>query len=244
MGKKHLAATSISADKLTAPKAIDQQLRKLVLMSWPDSNMYEEWTWEAYLTERADGSISTGARQFGDAIPTGRMRGTYRIRTGAALKHAIEKLFASDVFEDVEWNWPSLLRKIDLFSPSLALEVRRLRQAERDEQTRQSAEYRRIAAENRPIQNWVNRSSWPPSQSSGGGGMGYAVGSARLRSGVFAYVKAYREIHGRFPSGVHEIDQSIGDAARAAQCAARQDGAGRAVHAPGRIQLTVEFPGE
>lgn len=211
-------------------------------MSWTDSNMYQHWNWEVFLTERSDGSLSTGARQYGEGIPTGRMRGTYRIRTGATLKKAIESLLASDAFMDVAWNWPSLLRKIGRFNPTLAEEVRQQRQMERDEQRKRNAQARRILALNRPIWEWVNRASWPLSSSNGGGGIGYAVASSRLKAGVFAYAKAYRADHGRFPTGVHEIDQAIGDVEVAAQCRARSDGIGRAVHAPGRVKLTVQFP--
>jgi hypothetical protein len=211
-------------------------------MSWTDSNMQQQWNWEVFLTERSDGSLSTGARQYGEGIQTGRMRGTYRIRTGAALKKAIDSLLASDAFVHVAWNWPSLLRKISRFSPLLAEGVRQQRQLEQDEQYKRTAEMRRIATLIRPVQDWVNRASWPPSNSSGGGGLGYAVGSARLTAGVFAYAKAYRADHGHFPTGVHEIDQAIGSAEAAAQCEARQDGIGRAVNAPGRVQLTVQFP--
>lgn len=217
-------------------------LRKLVLMSWTDSNMYQYWNWEVFLTERSDGSLSTGARQYGEGIQTGRMRGTYRIRTGATLKKAIESLLASDAFIDVAWNWPSLLRKIGRFSPTLAEELRQQRQLERDVQSKRHAEARRILALNRPIQAWVNRASWPRSSSNGGGGVGYAVANSRLGAGVLAYAKAYHADHGRFPTGVHEIDQVIGDVEAAAQCEARSDGIGRAVHAPGRVKLTVQFP--
>jgi len=204
--------------------------------------MYQRWNWDVFLTERSDGSLSTGAHQYGEGIPTGRMRGTYRIRTGAALKKAIESLLASDAFMDVAWSWPSLLRKISRFSPALAEDVRQQRQMERDEQYKRTAAMRRTAALNRLVQDWVNRASWHPGNSSGGGGLGYAIGSSRLKAGVLAYAKAYRADHRRFPTGVHDIDQAIGNSEAAAQCEAQQDGIGRAVHAPGRVKLTVQFP--
>ena len=217
-------------------------LRKLVLLSWTDSNMYESWTWEIFLTERFDGSISTGARQFGEGIPPGRMLGTYRIRTGAALRDAVESLFASDVFQDVDWNWSSLLPKIAKFKPKLAKEITRQFQLESDEESLNTEEFERGESLMLPVREWVNRSKWPHSTGSGAGGIVSAVANARLRSGVTAYAQAYRDEHGHFPTGMHEIDQPIGDAASAARCAEQGNGIGRAFSAPGRVQLTVQFP--
>lgn len=222
-----------------ATKAV---LRRLVLMSWTDSNTYEDWTWEVFLTERADGSLSTGARQVGEGVPSSRLQGTYRIRTGAALKVAIENLFASDVFQDVDWDWSGLLPIIAKFKPKLAEGITRQVQLESDEEHRQTEEAEKYESLMSPVREWVTRSKWPHSTASGAGGMVSSVANARLNSGVTKYAQAYRDEHGFFPTGTHHIDQPIGDAASAARCAAEGNGLGRAFSAPGRVQLTVQFP--
>ena len=244
MGKKQVVATSTPSGELKAPKAIKKQLRKFVLMSWTDSNMYEAWTWEVFLTERADGSLSTGARQFGDGLPSTRLRGTYGIRSGRVLKEAIEKLFATEVLQDVDWKWSALLRKIDRFAPKLATEVRQQIEAERDAERRDDEEAEQRYEVERPIREWVNRSTWPHSTASGAGGIVSSIANARLSAGVTAYVGAYRSEHGRFPTGTHHIEQAIGDAIKAAKCAAQGNGIGRAFSAAGRVQMTVQFPEE
>ena len=48
--------------------------------------------------------------------------------------------------------------------------------------------------------------------------------------------------HSHLPTGAHAINQAIGDASVAAQWAAQGNGFGLAVGAPGRVQLTVQFP--
>jgi hypothetical protein len=164
-----------------ATKAV---LRKLVLMSWADSNTYEEWTWEVFLTERLDGSLSTGARQFGEGVPSSRLQGTYRIRTGATLKVAIENLFASDVFQDVDWDWSGLLPAIAKFKPKLAKEIVQQIQLESDEERRQTEEAEKYESLMFPVREWVNRSKWPHSTASGAGGIVSSIANARLNSGV------------------------------------------------------------
>lgn len=217
-------------------------LRKLVLMTWADSNAYESWHWEVFLTERADGTLSTGARQWGTDIPAYRLRGTYRIRTGSALKAAVEDLFRHEVLQDVDWDWPTLLRKIKPFAPSLAAGVVEQILLEEEEERAEEEDYEEYEAFIGPVREWVGRATWPHSTSHGAGGLVSAVANARLRAGVEGYAMAYVTEHGRYPTGEHVIDQAIGDANAAAQAAANQNGVGRAISAPGRVQLTVQFP--
>ena len=72
--------------------------------------------------------------------------------------------------------------------------------------------------------------------------MAGTVANARLTAGVTNCVQAFLDEHGHLPTGLHQIDQAIGDAAQAEKCAADRNGLGRAISAPGRVQLTVQFP--
>ena len=83
---------------------------------------------------------------------------------------------------------------------------------------------------------------WPHSTAHGSGGLVSQVANARLAAGVTSYVEAYLAEHGRLPVGRHEIDQPIGNAIAAAQCAANQNGIGRALAAPGWVTMAVQFP--
>jgi hypothetical protein len=226
----------------TAGAAPKPSLRKHVLITWSDSNAYEEWTWEFLPTERADGSYSTGARQFGEDCPTTRLQGTYRIRTGAALRDAIEGLLSHEVFCDLDWSWSALLRKIKRYAPKLAAEVRALRQQERDAERCLNAAFEVQYEHDRPVREWVNRARWPHSTAHGAGGMVSQVANARLAAGVTGYVEAYLAEHAHLPVGRHDIDQPIGNAKRAEECHAQGNGLGRAIAAPGQVKMTVQFP--
>jgi hypothetical protein len=100
-------------------------MRRTTVMSWDDSNFSgNEWTWEIFVTARKDGTFSAGARQKTNALPGFRVRGSYRLKTGAQLKTAIEELFTDDVLEGQPTpDWTEIVRNLRKLDGRIANQV-------------------------------------------------------------------------------------------------------------------------
>lgn len=90
------------------------------LMTWHDSNMAgDDWTWRVFVTRRANGSYSVGARQDGGMAGSFRLRGRYGLRSGKGLLDAIEALFMHDVLQAESPDWGAIVRNARRFDPAL-----------------------------------------------------------------------------------------------------------------------------
>jgi hypothetical protein len=218
-------------------------MTEIVLQEWSNSNMAgDEWRWEVNAVSKGE-HWSIRARQV-DEI-TGkvyRVAGTYRLKSARGIKAGIERVFENDRIysEDVDIDWEDIVAafaKVDS-AMAAALKVELERAAQREEELLNPKE----TAESRyrdSIDQWIDRTNWPPSNATGAGGIGRAVQNHRRKRAIFQYVDAYFKEHGCFPTGEHDIDVVLEDLS---QSVPSSDGIGRAIKASGRIALSVVFP--
>jgi len=92
------------------------------------------------------------------------------------------------------------------------------------------------------IDQWIARSSWPPSTAWGAGGITAALDNHhRHKRGIAQYVDTYFKAHGRFPVGDHQVNVTLEDERH---LVSNSDGFARYIRAPGKVSLVVSFPAE
>ena len=218
-------------------------MTEIVLQEWSNSNMPgDEWRWEVYAVSKGN-LWSIRARQI-DEI-TGkvyRVAGTYRLKSARGIKAGIERVFENDQIycEDVEIDWEDIVAafaKVDS-AIATALKVELERAAQREEALLNPKETPESRYKD-SIDQWIDRTNWPPSNLTGAGGIPRAVQNYRRRRAMFQYVDEYFKQHGCFPTGEHDIDVVLEDLTQSVPGA---DGILKAMKAPGRIALSVVFP--
>jgi hypothetical protein len=99
-------------------------MRKVVVMSWDNSNMAGfEWTCEVFVTQRKDGTFSVGARMSSNDGGA-RLRGRYRLKTGSQVKSAIDDLFNDDLLIENTPDWDEIASHIATLDRRLATQLR------------------------------------------------------------------------------------------------------------------------
>jgi hypothetical protein len=228
---------------------MEATMREIILQSWANSNMAgDAWRWEVYAVFNA-GYWSVRGRQV-DEI-TGkvyRVAGAYRLKSARGIKAGIERVFGNEsiYFEDVEIDWDEILAAFAnegaSIDPNMASQLKAaLVRAEKREQALLNPKPTPESRHRDAIDQWIGRSSWPPSTAWGAGGMARGYDNSRRRRGIFQYVDTYFKTHGRFPVGDHHIDVILEDHA---PLISNHDGSARAPQAPCRVNLPVSFPAE
>ena len=179
-------------------------MKKLVLMSWSDSNMAgDEWTWFVTLTIRKNGSYSVGAVQTGVGITTYRLPGIYPLRRGRQVREAIEQLFLDDPLASEEIDWQEIGSVLSEHLPDLAREIEQSFTEDKIAEEEDERQYEAQEKLNAPINDWVHKSKWPFSPMSHH--IGNAMDNARRRKMVFEYARNYLAKHGYLPTSSHTL---------------------------------------
>lgn len=218
-------------------------MTEIVLQDWSNSNMPgDEWRWEVYAVSKG-GLWSIRARQIDEVTDkVYRVAGSYRLKSARGIKAGIERVFEHDQIyaEDVEIDWEDIVAafaKVNL-AMATALKVELERAAQREEALLNPKETPESRYKD-SIDQWISRTSWPPSNLTGAGGIGRAVQNHRRKRAIFQYVDIYFKQHGCFPTGAHNIDVVLEDVSHSVPSS---DGIDRAIKASGRIALSVVFP--
>ena len=240
LGKAGLIALRDLIDSAVQKRAVQ---KRVAVTSWNGSNMRETWTWEVFVSQRSDGSFSTGARQFGPGLRELKRKGTYRIRTAKKLKMALEEIFADELIaSEHEIDWEPILSNLPKLDKKIANELANLLIEEAAQERLDEEEAEREGLRQKPIDDWVRKAKWPHSTERGAGGITAGIANARMRSAVLSYTQRYIANHGTFPTGEHVLDEEVGSLAAAQRAAERGDGIGRAFTNPSHIKLIVQFP--
>jgi hypothetical protein len=100
-------------------------MKKLVLMSWSESNMSGDyWKWFITLTIRKDGSFSAGAMQTCSDGPTYRLPSIYPLRRGQQVRAAIETIFKDENLSSENIDWDEICSVLSTDAPKLAIEIK------------------------------------------------------------------------------------------------------------------------
>lgn len=177
-------------------------------MKWSDSNMAGDgWTWFITLTIRKDGTYSVGATQTSTDGPTYKLPSIYPLRSGRHVRDALEEIFQEDPLSVEEINWEAIQDVLAQHVPKLAEEVAQAFDDDRiaEEEAERQAEEQ--AKKEKPIYEWIEKSSWPRSNLSNV--MGRGMENARRQKYVFSYTQNYYETHGKFPTGTHTLTDSF-----------------------------------
>ena len=221
-----------------------RMMKEAVLQSWSGCNMAgDEWRWEVFAVHSSGANWSIRARQI-DEI-TGkvyRIRGSYGLKSARGVKSAIERIFHTDsiFYENIEADWDVILKAIKGMDPPMALALKKILNAEKKRE--EEALNPKETPESRykdSIDQWLSKSSWPSSNATGACGLVRTVQNLRLRRAIAQYIDVYFKRYSRFPIGSHHVDVELEDLRHQMLSS---DGIGRAIKAPGRIAISVEFP--
>lgn len=176
-------------------------MRKLVLMSWYDSNIVgDEWRWFITLSIRKNGTFSVGATQTCIDSPTFRLPSIYPLKHGRQVRDAINNIFSDDHLAFEEINWQNILEILQKELPELALEIEQAFIEDEKAEKEQEKLDKHIYA-------WINRSKW--SRSNLSHHIGNVMDNARRQKEIFDYTLSYKQLHGKLPIGKHVLQDNF-----------------------------------
>lgn len=137
-------------------------MKRIVLMSWSDSNMAgDDWTWFITLVIRKNRTYSVGAIQTATDGPTYKLPSIYPLRRGRQVREAIERLFSEDTLASEEIDWQKIIEVLLKHVPEVANEVQLSFAEEKIADHATDHQYKEQEKLIELINDWVGKAKWP-----------------------------------------------------------------------------------
>jgi hypothetical protein len=185
-------------------------MKKLVIQSFSDSNIAGyDWVINVVLTQRKNGYFSLRATQISDEPVIYKTPLIYPIKNGSQLRLAIDEVFQDDLISHLAINWEEIIKNLEKYYPDLSnqlyTDIHELKRKELEEELLEEEE----KLKNKPLNDWINKSSWTKSTRRDPLGMGAGIENSRRRIAVFQYAQRYLETNNSLPIGRHSINESV-----------------------------------